>query len=235
MSSEHVGGPALIAEIRLVSDGEYKVTDTEHLGVPVKGRGEIWTRGPCVMQGYYNLPDKTMQTKTPDGWIKTGDIGAWLETDSGVVLKIIDRKSNIFKLAQGEFVAPERVENIVTRSEFVMQTFVHGSPLSSFLVAIVVVDPDVLMPWASRNSVGASSVEEVCRDPRANAEVLRSIQEVCRASGLRGYEIPKRVLLTAEPFTPQNVLTATMKLKRREARTFFKQELDQLYAADESE
>jgi len=103
----HVGGPANPGEMVLIDVPEmgYLRTDTSHRGQPCCGRGEICIRGPNVFLGYYKDPVKTAETIDKHGWLHSGDIGMWAPQGQ---LKIIDRKKNIFKLAQGEYIAPEK-------------------------------------------------------------------------------------------------------------------------------
>merc|ERR1711981_261592 len=96
------------------------------------------------MRGYYKDPLKTAETIDADGWLHTGDIGCWMGEGN---LKIIDRKKNIFKLSQGEYIAPEKIENIYIRSGACMQVFVHGDSLQALLVVLVVPDPETLVDW----------------------------------------------------------------------------------------
>lgn len=107
----HVGGPATCCHIRLVDvpELEYYARD---------GRGEILVRGSSLMLGYFKNPTQTAEVIDSDGWLHTGDVGQWLPNGT---LKIIDRKKHIFKLAQGEYVAPEKIESVYLRSPLVTQ------------------------------------------------------------------------------------------------------------------
>jgi long-chain acyl-CoA synthetase len=79
-------------------------------------KGEVMMWGPSIMKGYFKNPEKTAEAVTPDGWLYSGDVGAVFPNGA---LKIIDRAKNIFKLSQGEYIAPEKLENVYVKSPFV--------------------------------------------------------------------------------------------------------------------
>uniref|UniRef100_A0A8C0YBV7 Long-chain-fatty-acid--CoA ligase n=1 Tax=Cyprinus carpio carpio TaxID=630221 RepID=A0A8C0YBV7_CYPCA len=149
----HVGVPIPCNIVKLVDVEEMNYFASD-------GEGEVCVKGKNVFRGYLNDPEKTAEALDKDGWLHTGDIGKWLPSG---VLKIIDRKKNIFKLAQGEYIAPEKIENVYIQSAQVAQVFVHGDSLQSSLVAIVVPDPEVLPGFAEKLGV-KGSLEELCRN-----------------------------------------------------------------------
>ncbi|MEQ2280718.1 Long-chain-fatty-acid--CoA ligase 5, partial [Ameca splendens] len=118
-TSGHVGVPLPCNFLKLVDVDEmnYFASNDE---------GEVCIKGTNVFKGYLKDPEKTAETLDKDGWLHTGDIGKWLPNGA---LKIIDRKKNIFKLAQGEYIAPEKIENVYVQSGPVAQVFVHGDSL----------------------------------------------------------------------------------------------------------
>ncbi|KAG8537228.1 hypothetical protein GDO81_024878, partial [Engystomops pustulosus] len=115
----HVGAPLPCNLLKLVD-----VTDMNYFSS--NGEGEVCIKGSNVFKGYLKDPEKTAEAIDEEGWLHTGDIGKWLPNGT---LKIIDRKKNIFKLAQGEYIAPEKIENVYGRSAPVAQVFVHGDSL----------------------------------------------------------------------------------------------------------
>lgn len=115
----HVGVPIPCAAVKLADVPEMNYLAKE-------GKGEICIRGYNVSPGYFKEPEKTAETFDKDGWLHTGDVGTWLPNGT---LKIIDRKKHIFKLAQGEYIAPEKIENIYAASKYTAQVFVHGESL----------------------------------------------------------------------------------------------------------
>ncbi|KAG7552097.1 AMP-dependent synthetase/ligase [Arabidopsis thaliana x Arabidopsis arenosa] len=222
--SGHVGSPNPACEVKLVDVPEMNYT-SEDQPYP---RGEICVRGPIIFKGYYKDEEQTREILDGDGWLHTGDIGLWLP---GGRLKIIDRKKNIFKLAQGEYIAPEKIENVYTKCRFVSQCFIHGDSFNSSLVAIVSVDPDVMKDWAASEGIKYEHLGQLCNDPRVRKAVLAEMDDLGREAQLRGFEFAKAVTLVPEPFTLENgLLTPTFKIKRPQAKAYFAEAISKMYA-----
>jgi long-chain acyl-CoA synthetase len=98
-----------------------------------------------VFKGYYKAPDKNAEAFDEEGWLRTGDVAMVLPNGA---IKIIDRAKNIFKLSQGEYIAPEKLENVYIQSPYLQQIYVHGDSLQSYLVAIAVAEPTEVKKWA---------------------------------------------------------------------------------------
>ncbi|XP_051144635.1 long chain acyl-CoA synthetase 6, peroxisomal-like [Andrographis paniculata] len=220
----HIGAPNPACEIKLVDVPEMNYTSEDQ----PHPRGEICVRGFTVFHGYYKDEIQTREVIDEEGWLHTGDIGLWLP---GGRLKIIDRKKNIFKLSQGEYIAPEKIENVYAKCKFIAQCFVYGDSLNSCLVAVVCVDPDVLKDWAASEGIKYEDLNQLCSDPRAKAAVLAEMDAVGTEAQLRGFEFVKAVTLVPEPFTMENgLLTPTFKIKRPQAKAYFAQAISQMYA-----
>jgi long-chain acyl-CoA synthetase len=149
-------------------------------------------------------------------------------------LKIVDRVKNLFKLSNGEYIAPEKLENIYTQSELVSQIFVYGDSLRAFIVAIVVPEPNAFHDWLKKllESGLYKDVDfsELYRNEFVVAEFLKQVQRHGRKAGLKNFEIVRKITLTSEPFSAENGLfTPTMKLKRNEAKIYFQPLIDAMY------
>mmetsp|Transcript_4030 Transcript_4030/g.6617 ORF Transcript_4030/g.6617 Transcript_4030/m.6617 type:complete len:687 (-) Transcript_4030:388-2448(-) len=220
----HVGAPLPCGELKLVDIPEMKYLNADK---PYP-RGEVCVRGPAVFQGYYRDTVQTAEVLDEDGWLHTGDVGMWLPRGQ---LKIIDRKKNIFKLAQGEYIAPEKLENVYVRSPLVAQVFVYGDSLRAQLVSVVVPDVEVLVPWAKERGLGEDLVS-LCKLPAVREAVLRSMAEEARVAQLRSFEQVQAIFLHPELFSVENdCMTPTFKLKRPQIRTRFQLEIDAMYAS----
>jgi len=199
-----VGPPNPAIEIKLVD-----VPDMKYLSTDPLPRGEIVVRGAPVTKGYYKEPEKTAEVFKENGWFFTGDIGRL--NDDGTV-SIIDRKKNIFKLSQGEYIAPEFIENILLRSRFVQQCCVFGDSTKSYLVGIIVPDREFLnLKFPTK----PKDLETLCKDEELRKIILHDLHRVSKEAKLNGMEFVKNIFLESNLFTTENdMLTHTMKLKR---------------------
>uniref|UniRef100_A0A669D4H8 Arachidonate--CoA ligase n=1 Tax=Oreochromis niloticus TaxID=8128 RepID=A0A669D4H8_ORENI len=219
-STGHVGAPLPCAMV--------KVVDIPEMNYYAKnGEGEICIRGPSVFRGYLRDPEKTAEALDSDGWLHSGDVGQWLQNGT---LRIIDRKKHIFKLAQGEYIAPEKIENVYMRCVPVLQVFVHGDSLQSYLIGIVVPDPEVFVDWAKdRGFVG--SYEELCQNPDVKKAVLEDMSAVGREARLNSFEQVKDLYLHPEMFSVANgLLTPTLKSRRADIRRHFQEQISSMYS-----
>ena len=248
----HVGYPFPGLEIKLIDVPEmgYFHSDTRHHHLSCAGRGEICVRGPGVFVGYYKDDVSTKAALDNDGWLHSGDIGMWM---SGGQLAVIDRRKNVLKLSQGEFVALEKIETILSRAPLVSQIFVHGESTESFLVAIVVPDEEQGKFWARDHATvnhddhlwtRSPSLPELCEMTSFRNAVLEQMRQQAQVAGLFGYEFVKAVYLESRTWVPEGfqaitsiegesttigLLTPTLKLKRIHARNVYRDQLSRLY------
>uniref|UniRef100_A0A671M709 Arachidonate--CoA ligase n=1 Tax=Sinocyclocheilus anshuiensis TaxID=1608454 RepID=A0A671M709_9TELE len=219
-SAGHVGAPLPCAMVKL--------TDIPDMNYYAKnGEGEICIRGHSVFRGYLKDEERTGEALDADGWLHTGDVGQWLPNGT---LRIVDRKKHIFKLSQGEYIAPEKIENVYTRCVPVLQVFVHGDSLQSYLIGVVVPDPEVFVDWAKERGI-VGSYEELCQNPDVKKAVLEDMTAVGKEAGLKSFEQVKDFYLHPEMFSVSNgLLTPTLKSKRVDLRRVFSEQIAQLYS-----
>lgn len=209
-STGNIGAPMAFVEVCLESapDLEYTVADKPN------PRGELLLRGPIVFQGYYKNEAETKKSIDPDGWFHTGDI---CEIDNMGRLKIIDRKKNVLKLAQGEYISPERIENVYMGSTPIIQTaYVHGDPKESTLVGVFGIDPDQFAPYASKilkRTVSATDRPELkaaANDPKVRKAFIKQLDDFGKRHKFNSYERVRNCYMDIEPFTIDNdLLTPT--------------------------
>jgi len=215
-------------------DMEYSVDDKPY------PRGELLLRGSSMFREYYKNPEETANAMTEDGWFRTGDV---CSIDENGRFTIIDRRKNLLKLAQGEYVSPERIEGIYTSScPYLAQAFVHGDGIQTSLVAIFGVQPDTFAAFASKvlkNNIGPTDFDAIraaAGDAKVVKAALRDLDRAGKEHKLTGYERVKSIRLFLEPFSIENgLLTPTMKLKRPQAVRKFRQLLDELYVEANAE
>ncbi|VAI22553.1 unnamed protein product [Triticum turgidum subsp. durum] len=215
-----VGPPVTAVEARLES-----VPEMGYDALSSAPRGEICLRGHTLFSGYYKRPDLTEEVFS-DGWFHTGDIGEWQPDGT---MKIIDRKKNIFKLSQGEYVAVEVLESAYAQSQLAASVWVYGNSFESFLVAVVVPEKQAIEDWAALNGK-SGDYAELCNDPKARRYIQDELNQTGKKLGLRGFEMLRAVHLEPVPFSiDKDLITPTFKLKRPQLLKHYKDRVDQLY------
>lgn len=162
---------------------ELKLVDIPEMGYLATDepnpRGEVCVRGHSISSGYYKDPERTAETWDADGWLHTGDVA---EINPNGTIRIIDRKKNIFKLAHGEYVAPEKLETIFEKGKLVAQVYVHGDSLRAHLVAVIVPDEESAAEWAKAAGCSAN-MRQLCADAdfkkAIHEEMVRVAREKC--------------------------------------------------------
>ncbi|MDP9204653.1 MAG: long-chain fatty acid--CoA ligase [Gemmatimonadota bacterium] len=198
-------------------------------GVEVKiaSDGEILTRGPHVMKGYYNKPEATREAIEPDGWFHTGDIG---ELRDGF-LAITDRKKDIIVTAGGKNIAPQPLENKVKTNKYVAQAVMLGDK-RKFPSMLVVPNFDQLERWATKRSIIWTDRAQLLRMPTIQAKMEKEVNK--ELAGAAHFELPKKIGLIEHDFSiEKGELTPTQKVKRRAIDKNYKALIDSLY--DEAE
>lgn len=201
------GKPIRNVEVRLAADGE------------------IETRGPNVMRGYWNKPEETRAVFTDDGWFKTGDIG---RIDAEGHLSITDRKKELLKTSGGKYIAPQPIEQLIKSSRFVNQVVVIGDG-RKFPAALIVPDWEQLEAYAKFKGINLPARKDFCHNPRILDLFERQI--AARSTALAQFEKVKRIALLEHEFTAEaDELTPTLKVKRRVINEKYRAVIDRLYA-----
>ena len=184
---------------------EVKLVDFPDAGYYTKGsppQGEVWIRGAPVLEQYFDNEQETKEAITVDGWFKTGDIG---EFDSNGHLRLIDRKKNLVKTQNGEYIALEKLESIYRSSKIVGNICVYASPDHNKPIAIIVPQEPALKEMAKQNGLKGESIEELVHERKIQDAVFKELQFAGKQGGLAGIEIVEGVVLAEEEWTPQNV------------------------------
>lgn len=224
-----VGPPISCAEIRLVSweEGGYSVNDTPH------PRGEVVIGGDHVAVGYYKNEKKTAEDFREEHgqrWFYTGDIG---EMQEDGCLKIVDRKKDLVKLQHGEYVSLGKVESTLQTCKSIAQVCIVGNSQSDYVVGLIVPQEPVILSMGKDLGI-SGSFAELCANKKIVDAVMADINQVSKTNKLHRTEIPKKIFLTPNPWTPEsNLVTAALKLKRTEINKEFAQQIAAMYKGSE--
>ena len=148
----------------------------------------------------------------------------------GNALKLIDRKKNIFKLSQGEYIAPEKIENVLQTCPLIQSAFVTGDSNRDHIVAIIVPDPEVVKSVVNKMGI-QGSYEEVCQSAELRVLLIEQMEKASKRESLNSLErVKNEFIVSMTAWSLENILTATMKLKRKAAHAYFKEEIAKLYS-----
>ncbi|XP_056631183.1 long-chain-fatty-acid--CoA ligase 4-like isoform X2 [Diorhabda sublineata] len=222
-----VGPPMTTALVRLTNwdEGGYYVTDKPN------PRGEILLGGDIVSKGYYKNFEKTNEDFFEENgvrWFRTGDIG---EFDSDGSLRIIDRKKDLVKLQSGEYLSLGKIESQLTTCSIIDCVCILAEPTKSFCVALVVANQERLLNLATRKFNLNKTFEELCDDQNITKDILVQIKKHAKNVMLEKFEIPERITLVKEVWTPDSgLVTATLKLKRKAIEQYYSETIKKMYA-----
>ncbi|KAE8077452.1 hypothetical protein FH972_016014 [Carpinus fangiana] len=224
-----VGAPLPCSFIKLIDwpEGGYLTSDSP------TPRGEIIVGGPNVTVGYFKNEEKTNESYKVDvrgmRWFYTGDIGQF---HADGCLEIIDRKKDIVKLQHGEYVSLGKVEAALLVSSYVDNIMLHADPFHSYCVALVVASQHTVQDWASKQGISFTDFADLCEKEETKKEVLASIQKEAKRARLQRFEIPAKIKLLSEPWTPESgLVTGAFKIKRDVIRKAFSEDLSKLYTS----
>uniref|UniRef100_A0A665WFG1 long-chain-fatty-acid--CoA ligase n=1 Tax=Echeneis naucrates TaxID=173247 RepID=A0A665WFG1_ECHNA len=225
-STGRVGGPLVCCEIKLKDwvEGGYRSTDEPH------PRGEILVGGPNVTMGYYKVEAKNQEDFFVDEngqrWFRTGDIG---EFHQDGCLKIIDRKKDLVKLQAGEYVSLGKVEAMLKNCPLVDNICAYANSDETYVIGFVVPNQKHLLALADQYGI-QGSWEELCNTEAVEELVLKVLTEAALAAQLERFEIPRKICLSPEPWTPETgLVTDAFKLKRKELKTHYQEDIERMY------
>lgn len=191
--------------------------------------GEILTRGPHIMLGYYKDPEYTAQVIDADGWLHTGDIGTLV---AGRYLKITDRKKDIFKLSAGKYVAPQLIENLLRGSEYIEQVMIIGENEKQ-VAAIISPNFNTLHYWALKYKLHYRDNAELISLPKTQEKIRKVLDEFNKT--LAPHEQVKQFRLVTDEWTPNNgLLSPTLKLRRGPLMDKYKDLVNDIYGKEKT-
>jgi long-chain acyl-CoA synthetase len=227
-TSGHVGGIMAHLEFKLIDVPEmnYYHTDVDLEGNPTP-RGEVLVRGNSLISGYYKNPKQTAEAIDEEGWLHSGDICV-LEGENNR-LRIVDRRKNIFKLSQGEYIAPDRLGEMYKTVRSVAEIYVYGDSLKSCLIAVVVPDGPGLLALCAAKGIQGEDLDVLSGQEDVKKAVVEDLKNCAVENKLFGFEQIKKVHLSVKDFGAMGLLTEAFKVKRHEAKKAFQSQIDALY------
>lgn len=228
-----VGGVLSVSQFKLSNCKDLEYNSETTLGGEPSPTGEICCKGLNVFSGYFLDREKTLEAFDEDGWLRTGDVGRLLPHSNG--LKIIDRLKEIFKLSQGIYIAPSKLENCFIKSKYVIQICIYGDSLFNYLLAIIVPNKVELTNFLKEKGIftEGEEIESYYSNKELHAEIKKDFDLIAKQNFFNPFERPLKFILSKNEFTVQNdLITPTMKLMRRKIKQFYSEEIKVCYSEE---
>lgn len=222
LSNLNVGGVVKESRLKLVDKKELNYHSKTEIDGKLAPTGEICFKGHNVFRGYFRDAKNTRETIDENGWLHTGDVGRIDPVNKG--LKIIDRVKEIFKLSQGEYIAPAKLEGLYAKCPLVAQICIYGNSEKSSIIAIIVVNKPNVAIFLKESGIISDEKEDI-DSHLSNEKLISSLKTqfdaIAKENKFSSLEKPSKFVLTTYEFTPQNdLLTPTMKLVRKNSKSF---------------
>ncbi|MEE8405610.1 MAG: AMP-binding protein [Acidimicrobiia bacterium] len=188
--------------------------------------GEVQTKHPAVFKGYWNKPEKTAEAFTEDGWLRTGDVGEWVD---GTHVKIVDRMKDIIITSGGKNISPSEIENILKTSPYIKEAMVIGDG-RKYITAVIGIELDVVGHWATRKGIPYTTYRDLGEKPEV-IELVRGVINESNVRFARAEQIKKFRMIPKELDHEDGELTATQKLKRAAMDSMFGDLIEDMYGS----
>lgn len=218
-STRCVGGPLVNLKFKVIDVPDLNYYSREN-------EGELCIKGPSTISEYYRNPEETAKCRDAQGWIHTGDVARIHPNGS---ISIIDRVKEFFKLAQGEFVIPSKVECVYTECQEIENVFVWGNPLKNSCIAIVFPNTELLMPSLKKANINVDA-SHMHKSKAVKEHIMKAMEQAASRNGLKGFEKAKNIYISPKPLIEYpNLLTPTFKYKRHAIVKHFEKEINSMY------
>jgi len=231
--SGHVGGPIPTVMVKLEGVKELNYTNQTEVDGKVMPCGEICIKGPSTFNGYFRDIENTEATIDKNGWVHTGDIGMILPEGK---IKIVDRKKEMFKLSQGEYIAPTKLEGAYGMSKYVSLVCIYGDSEKSNIIAIIVpnraeVKEFLLLKDEVKKDIKLSELDEYLDRSDVIKEIIQDFEKIHKEHKFNSLEKVHKVIISKEEFNhdKNKLLTPTQKMVRKSIKEYFKKEIDLAY------
>lgn len=229
-SNISAGGVLRINQFKLADRKEMNYHSKTLLDGEPSPTGEICCKGLNIFKGYFLDKKNTQEAFDSEGWLRTGDVGRLLPNNKG--LKIIDRVKEIFKLSQGEYIAPSKLENAYIKSKYIMQICIHGDSLHSYLLAIIVPNRVEIEKYLKESGImkDGEDVENFFDNKQLNDEIRKDFDSIAKVNSFNSLEKIQKFIISKVEFNVGNEMTTpTMKVVRKKVEQYFSEEIKKCY------